>query len=118
MLEQSCQVWNSSITEENSNDIERVQKNALKIILQDGYLSYENALHIMNFQELKLRREMLCEKFAKSCVSNEKTSKMFPQKNKLKHVRKNERFEVAYARTERLKNTSIPYMQRQLNNLF
>ena len=39
-LEQSCQVWHSSLTLENLTDIERVQKNALKIILQDKYESY------------------------------------------------------------------------------
>ena len=35
-LEQSCQVWHSSLTFENRTDIERVQKNALKIILRDN----------------------------------------------------------------------------------
>ena len=44
VLEQSCQVWHSSLTFENLTDLERVQKNALKIILQDDYISYENAL--------------------------------------------------------------------------
>ena len=33
ILEQSCQVWHSSLTQENRQDLERVQKNALKIIL-------------------------------------------------------------------------------------
>ena len=33
MLEQSCQVWHSSLTLENSQDLERVQKNALRMIL-------------------------------------------------------------------------------------
>ena len=38
ILEQSCQgqVWHSSLTLSNSSDFERVQKNALKIILQDN----------------------------------------------------------------------------------
>ena len=33
ILEQSCVVWLSSLTEDNSNDLERIQKHALKIIL-------------------------------------------------------------------------------------
>ena len=37
ILEQSCQVWHSSLSLENLQDLERVQKNALKIILQDEY---------------------------------------------------------------------------------
>ena len=44
ILEQSCQVWHSSLTLENANDLERIQKNALKIILQDEYENYSNAL--------------------------------------------------------------------------
>ena len=42
--EQSCQVWHSSLTFENLTDIERVQKKALKIILKDNFISYEQAL--------------------------------------------------------------------------
>ena len=34
LLEQSAPVWHSSITQENSDDLERVQKSALKIILK------------------------------------------------------------------------------------
>ena len=35
ILEQSSQVWHSALTLENFHDLERVQKNALRIILQD-----------------------------------------------------------------------------------
>ena len=37
LLEQSATVWHSSLTEENRNDLERVQKTALKIILGEKY---------------------------------------------------------------------------------
>ena len=33
ILEQSATVWHSSLSQENANDLERVQKSALKIIL-------------------------------------------------------------------------------------
>ena len=35
IVEQSCVVWHSSLTVENSDDLEGIQKNALKIILKD-----------------------------------------------------------------------------------
>ena len=41
-LEQSCQVWHSSLNLENITDLERVQKNACRIILQEEYVSYAN----------------------------------------------------------------------------
>ena len=37
--EQSCQVWHHSLSEENSSDLERTQKDALKIILGYNYKS-------------------------------------------------------------------------------
>ena len=45
ILEQSWQVWHSSLSQENLYDLERVQKNALQIILQEEYTSYSNALN-------------------------------------------------------------------------
>ena len=35
LLEQSATVWHSLLTKENTEDLERVQKNALRIILKD-----------------------------------------------------------------------------------
>ena len=37
LLEQSCTVWHSGLTEENAQDLERIQKTALKIIFQEKY---------------------------------------------------------------------------------
>ena len=48
VLEQSCVVWHSRLTEENSHDLERVQKAALKIILGNKYTEYENALEVID----------------------------------------------------------------------
>ena len=40
LLEQSATVWHSSLTTDNINDLERVQKTALKVILGDNYKFY------------------------------------------------------------------------------
>ena len=51
VLEQSAVVWHSSLTVENSNDLERIQKCAMKIILQENYIKYEegtdNCYHLV-----------------------------------------------------------------------
>ena len=44
ILEQSATVWHSSLTQENINDLERVQKSAIKVILQENYSSYKQGL--------------------------------------------------------------------------
>ena len=118
VLEQSCQVWHSSLSLENLMDIECVQKNALKIILQEDYLSYEEALEKVGTVSLVDRRNHLCLKFAKACLQNENTKTMFPLSD-IEHdidIREKEQYKVTFARTERLKRSAIPFMQRLLNN--
>ena len=70
ILEQACVVWHSSLTQENCEDLERVQKCALKIILGSRYRNYDEALKDCNLQSLKDRRKELCKKFAKNCSHN------------------------------------------------
>ena len=59
----------------------------------------------------------MCLLFAEKASKNEKTKHMFPLKHK-KHdmnTRKTEKFEVQSANTDRLKNFSLIYMQKLLN---
>ena len=48
LLEQSSNVWHSSLTIQNKNELERVQKVALKIILGSDYKTYTNAMSILD----------------------------------------------------------------------
>ena len=61
LLEYACQVWHFNIPEYLSDDIERVQKRALRIILPE--LCYADATKFINIPLLKERRESLCERF-------------------------------------------------------
>ena len=118
ILEQSCQVWHSSLTLENFQDLERVQKTALRIILKEDYISYSNALETTGLSTLFERRSKLCLKFAKSSLKHEEMKNMFPV-NPVSYdleTRFREKFQVAKSRTERHKNSAIPYMQRLLNS--
>ena len=61
---------------------------------------------------------MLCLRFAKNCLKNEKMKKMFPIK-KIKHKMKKRyqrKFETRKIRTNRLKKSALPYMTRLLND--
>ena len=117
ILEQSCQVWHSSLTFENLTDIERVQKNALRIILKNDYENYAQALLKSGLESLVDRREQLCLKFARSALKNENVKDMFPMNSPdcPTEIRDREPFSVTFARTDRLKDSAIPYMQRLLN---
>ena len=71
-LEQSASVWHSSLTQQNITDLERVQKTAMKIILQNQYKGYKKSLNHLNIDTLFDRREQLCLNFAIKCVRNKK----------------------------------------------
>ena len=120
ILEQSCVVWHSSLTIENSQDLERVQKAAVRIIIGNKFENYEDALIKANLQKLSDRREQLCLKFAKQCLQSEKNEDIFPLKRKPHNMktRKQEIFEVKKVNTDRLKYSAIPNMQTLLNEDF
>lgn len=117
-LEHSAVVWHSSLSENNKKDLERVQKAALKIILKGNYIDYEDALEALGLQTLDKRREIMCLKFAKQCLRNEKAKTMFPlaKNNHSMKTRLNPRFKESHARTNRYQKSAIPFMQRLLNN--
>ena len=117
ILEQSCNVWSSSLTQESSDALERVQKAAYKVILGTNYKTYEEAQEILQTTNLKQRRNKLCLNFAKKCVKNPKFQNLFPlnkQKSVMK-LRKQDKFKIDHINTERLKKSAIPHMKRILN---
>ena len=118
LVENSAVVWHSSLKIAEIRAIERVQKVALKIILSEKYQSYLLALKVTGLPSLHERRKILCKKFALNCIKNEKTCHMFP-KHTLRNVvntRNPEKYYVQPARTDRLRYSAIPFMQRLLNS--
>ena len=91
-----------------------------KVILKGYNDNYENALKTLKLDTLDKRREMLCLKFAKNCLKNEKMKKLFPLEKQGHHMKKRSQsiFKINQARTSRYKNSAIPFMQRLLNEDF
>jgi hypothetical protein len=114
MVEYCCVVWNSSITEEDCLSIERIQKTALRIILGDTYSDYRTALNLTGLDTLRDRRTQLSLTFAKKCVKMK--DDLFPLNVKTVNTRPHEKFFVTPARTERLAKSTVPYLQRLLND--
>ena len=56
ILEQSCTVWHSSLTQENTEDLERTQKSFAKLVLREKYKDYKSALDILGLETLAERR--------------------------------------------------------------
>ena len=99
-------------------NLERVQKNALRNTLKDKYENYENARKILKIETLYERRETLLKNFGKKCLKLEQTRELFPL-NEINHTmqtRNKEKYKIVHANTDRLKNSTVPYIQRMLNN--
>ena len=98
-------------------DLERIQKNALRIILQDEYRNYSNALCVTGLKPLSDRRNELCIRFAKACAKNDQTKSMFPLNPTSYDVitRQRETFKVTKCNTKRFQTSAIPFMQNLLN---
>ena len=52
VLEQSCAVWSSSLTQENKNDLEHTEKTFAKLVLKERYKNYEDAMMILDIDSL------------------------------------------------------------------
>ena len=106
ILEQSATVWHSSLTEDNKNDLERIQKSAVKVILKESYKGYIQGLHKLDLLTLDERRDSLCLEFAQRCVKNKKMTHMFPKNTKTHdmNTRAEELYNVQHANTQRLKD--------------
>ena len=117
VLEQSCVVWHSSLTQENIDDLERTQKTFTKLVLKEKYLSYEDSLIKLNLDPVSQRRQALSLKFAKDGLKYEQLKDLLPvnMKEHNMKIRKSEKYKVNFANTERLKNGSVIMMQNYWN---
>ena len=116
-MEQSCVIWHSTLTQEDSDNLERVQKNALRNILKERYSNYESSLKLVCLTTLFQRREKLLYNFGKKCINIEQTKHLFIRKKTDHPMKKRtqETYEVIHANTERLRNSTVPYIQRLMN---
>ena len=116
VLEYCSVVWHSTLTEDQSSNLEKVQKVSLKIILGEDYTTYNSALKNCGLEDLKSRREKRCLDFALKCLVHPRHAHMFPlNPNTIKSTRWKEHFAVNKARTSLYKDSTIPYLQRKLN---
>ena len=117
VIEQSSSVWHSSLTEENNSDIERVQKAAVRVIMGKDYIDYPHALNELNITDLYQRREKLLKNLALKITKNPKVKHMLPLRTEYREDtrRHTEVYKTHRANTQRLKTSTIPYMQKILN---
>ena len=116
-LEQNVPLWHFTISKRLSNDIEKVQKACLFIILgRKATSSYGSNLALLNLNKLKERRDELCQNFAKKVVKHPVHRNMFTWKKGSK-TRKGDKVIVPKYKTKRYGTSSIPSLARIINSM-
>ena len=117
VLEYCSTVWHSSLTVNDSNDIERVQKAAMRLIMGTKYQGYKEALKDMSLDSLEERRKKMALNFVKKSLKQKTFSRLFPptSNNHLMRKRNPEKYAVNSAKTERYRRSAVPFLQRLLN---
>ena len=107
--------WHSGLTVKQAEDIERVQKVALKIILgeqKERKASYDMAMVILDIEPLHYRREKLCLSFAKKTLKS-RHSEIF--KPTTQNTRNRPMFYEHNSNKTRCYNSPLNYLTRLLN---
>ena len=118
LAEYCSTVWHSTLTVEQSQNIENLQKLSLKIILGQTYQGCEDSLSKTGLDKLSDRREAKCLKFGLKSLLHPVHSKLFPVNPSIltDNTRGTEHFQVNWAKTESYRQSTVPYIQRMLND--
>ena len=114
-------VFHSTLTVEQTNKLEMIQKTCLKVILCENYVNYEAALEMCGLTRLSDRRQERCLNFAKKSLKHTRNKKLFPIRPDIQnapHLRNKEIFEVNFSSGSKYRDSAIPYCQRLLNTHF
>ena len=117
LLEFAVPVWNAGLTRAQENQIERVQKCALAIILSKNFHDYEHALNITDLKRLSERRHDLCLKFATKASKHVKFATWFCKSEQAGMETRTKKYPLksVNARTSRYKKSPIAYLTKLLN---
>ena len=108
------------LTQEESDDLERIQKNVVRMILSERFSTYEEGLELLGLESLRQRREQLCLSFALKCCYSAKYKDLFQLTSDTEYNLREERkkFVEHHCNSERFKKSPLMYLTRILNDYF
>ena len=111
ILEYASPLWHSSLTKQQSDQLELIQKRACRIILGTVYGSYAEALEQLELCSLVKRREDLLRGFGQSIQKSERHRAMLPASRHARHgcnLRNANKLDAPKCRTTRYRKSTIP----------
>ena len=117
VMEYAAPAWTSGLTKTQSDQIERVQRTAVYIILGDEFTSYKRGLKLLCLDTLQKRRTKLCKKFTIKASNYEKFSLWFVKNDQIDSKTRSRKkpYKVVQTRTTKYKKSPLPYMTDLLN---
>ena len=115
LVEQGVIVWNSGLTKAQINDIEKIQKVALLIILGDQYSGYGMACKKFGIATLSSRRYELCNFFAIKLFKSPRCDQFFTRNEEGVTRNVKELVKENLCRTTRCYNAPHNYLTRLVN---
>ena len=118
LLEFAAPVWSPGLTVSQSDQIERVQRRALKMICWPESDSYRVLLQRFNLETLCDRRTLILTQFAKSLLLSDRHRHLLPQTRfdlTGLNLRNSQILHMPQTRTQRYRQSSIPSLIRLLN---
>lgn len=113
VLEYACPAWHSSLTVEQTRQIESIQKRALRIIFNNNCIYYENFCNIHELQTLADRRNELCRSFFDKHVLDNNSCLHYllppPRVTQCPELRRRVTFQPIRARTVRFSKSFLLY---------
>ena len=121
IVEYASPVWTGGLTQDETNQIERVQKAAFAIILGSSYNCYMEALATLGSESLETRRKAINLKFAKKSLKNDRFAHWFCNKPTNVHTMRTRNSKVekilpVQARTVSFQKSPLAYLTQLLVN--
>ena len=115
-LEYGVPVWYSAITRQQSNSLEKIQRWAVSIILNNWTVSYRVKCTLLSIEPLFFRRKTIALNFALRSAKNPRHSDLFTKTKNVYNTRNSYKlYEESTARTQRCYKSPLMALTRDLN---
>ena len=114
-LELCAPLWTTSISHYDSQSLERVQKLATRIILNNSHINYTDRLSSLGLQTLSSRRSTQLLSCAEKMAKDPKYKHLLPVNTRYR-TRQAKKYVEPFCKTRRFKLSSIPQFIKALNS--
>ena len=118
LLEYAAPLWHPGLTQQQVDQVEKIQKRVCKHILGRDYVSYTESLATLELKKLQDRRADICSDFAGKALASDRFSEWFnpPLYKSTMQLRRKHVVQPFRCNTERFKSSPLPYMANLLNS--